>query len=251
MDMGKVLIADADEDYRLLVGELIEATPELSLVGSVGSTAHAMEHLLRQETDLLLVDLLLPGGDGVYLLKMLKELPVKPSVVVNTSFLSPVMASCCGANGVDVLMQKPCEGQLVVERLLSVWEYRQEHMPKLVALENTDHSLHRQITQLMQKVGFSSQYKGYDYLRQVLIAAQEYGHVSRGTLKMIYADAARVCNVSTEGIERAIRTMIKKTSFEENRLGFIPPEDSFTNLEMIAMLTEYLMEKSTDRRKIV
>ena len=249
MNEAKVIIADADEDYRLMMSELVDETPGLTMLGGAGSTAEALELLRTGEADLLLMDILLPGCDGIYLLSQLSAMDIRPSVVVNTSFLSPMMASACSKYAVAAILQKPSSADAVVERLLSVHEYRREQLPR-APRENDDMYIRRRATELLQSVGFSAHYKGYTYLREALVLAMEHDQVTRGTLKIIYTDVARRCGATVSSIEKAIRTMNQNHVSMTMETGLMPPAGGFSNLELIAALHQKMIREMRTKQKI-
>ena len=70
----RVLIADGDEDYRVLMSEYLCAGSGMCLAGSAGTADETVELLQSCRADVLLLDLLLPGRDGIYVLEKLREL---------------------------------------------------------------------------------------------------------------------------------------------------------------------------------
>lgn len=82
MDVRRtVLLADANEEFRALVRKIIDETEEFTVVGSVGDGAEALRLARQEAPDLLLMDVLLPGLDGFGVLKQLRELEDRKSVV--------------------------------------------------------------------------------------------------------------------------------------------------------------------------
>ena len=66
---GRVLLADANEDFRGLLQRAIENTGEFTVVGSVGDGAEALRLIEETKPDLVLADVVLPGMDGFGLLR--------------------------------------------------------------------------------------------------------------------------------------------------------------------------------------
>jgi len=255
MDDIRVLIADGDEDYRFMMAEIMDETQGICVAGEAGTTADALELLSLGGVDVLLLDLLLPGNDGVFLLEKLSRLPDKPAVVVNTSFLSPMLAQGCSKHKVAALLQKPSEADTVLERIRAAAQYRAESRPAMKA-SNTDLLLGREATKLINALGFYAQYKGYFYLRDAVVFACRYGQVNRGTLKMIYADTAHLHGVTAACVERDIRTASKRQYKEtgsqiwKELMGICPPEGGFANMGLISAMTEYIGDRAR-RRKII
>ncbi len=79
----QVLLVDdeslARARLRTLLGDC--RAPTASVAGEAGNAAQAMEMLRRQRFDLLLLDVRMPGADGVALAQALRGLPDPPPVV--------------------------------------------------------------------------------------------------------------------------------------------------------------------------
>ena len=68
-----VLLADANEEFRVLLGKSIEKSEEFTVVGSTGDGTEALRLLEQQEPEIAIIDLVLPGTDGVGLLRHIRE----------------------------------------------------------------------------------------------------------------------------------------------------------------------------------
>ena len=74
MDNRKtVLLADANEEFRTMLREAIEKTDGFKIAGTTGNGAEAMHLLETLHPDLVVMDVVLPGLDGMSLLRQMKE----------------------------------------------------------------------------------------------------------------------------------------------------------------------------------
>ncbi len=65
------------EDHLILrktLIKLLEREPDFKVVGDAGSAAEALEQVVQVEPDLLLVDISLPGTNGIALVEKLRKL---------------------------------------------------------------------------------------------------------------------------------------------------------------------------------
>ena len=67
-----VLLADANEEFRTMVREAIEKTGEFAVVGNVGTGTEVLQLVNQLHPDLVLMDILLPGLDGMSVLRQLR-----------------------------------------------------------------------------------------------------------------------------------------------------------------------------------
>ena len=117
---ARILLADDDPGIRLgLQAMLQRAGHEVLEAGSGRETlALAQEH----HPDLILLDLVMPDGDGLETLPELMELTPTPAVVVLTGFADVRTAVQAMRLGAENLLEKPIEPDVflaVVERALS------------------------------------------------------------------------------------------------------------------------------------
>jgi two-component system, LytTR family, response regulator AlgR len=85
--MIKVLIVDDEELARLRLRGLVNdcAAPKATVVGEAANAAQAIEFLAGQPCDLLLLDIHMPGLDGMQLAAQLRQRPHPPAVVFVTA----------------------------------------------------------------------------------------------------------------------------------------------------------------------
>ena len=61
----KILLADNSEEFRLLLRRTLEETGEFQIVGDTGDGNEAWELIHQTKPDVVVMDLILPGLDGV------------------------------------------------------------------------------------------------------------------------------------------------------------------------------------------
>lgn len=83
----RVLIVDDHAIVREGLRGLIEVEPDMELVGEASSGAEGVEKALALRPDVILMDLLMPGKDGVTAIKEIKAQWDEARVMVLTSFL--------------------------------------------------------------------------------------------------------------------------------------------------------------------
>lgn len=66
----RVLVVDDDFRVAGIHADIVTAAPGFSVVGSARTIAEAREQIVAQQPDLLLVDVYLPDGDGIDLIRL-------------------------------------------------------------------------------------------------------------------------------------------------------------------------------------
>lgn len=84
----RVLLADDEALARARLRALLQdcATPATQVVGEAGNAVQAMEILQREVPDVVLLDIHMPGVDGLTLARNLAALPLPPAVVFVTAY---------------------------------------------------------------------------------------------------------------------------------------------------------------------
>ena len=114
-----VLVVDDQLVFRHVARMLIEATPDFVLLGEATSGEHALAALKELNPDLVLLDVRMPGMDGVETASLLHAAEPEPVVVlvsIEDMGHLPSRAASCGA---AALIRKQDLSPAVLRR---VWE---------------------------------------------------------------------------------------------------------------------------------
>lgn len=82
-----ILLADANEEFRSMLRENIEKSEEFTVVGDTGDGTEALRLINQLQPDLAMIDLVLPGIDGVGILRQLREQSGRTRAVVLLSLI--------------------------------------------------------------------------------------------------------------------------------------------------------------------
>lgn len=83
----KVLVVDDEALARARLRTLLSGckAPGVHAVCEAANAVHAMEHLQHQQFDVLLLDIHMPGADGLALARLLQKLPEAPALIFVTA----------------------------------------------------------------------------------------------------------------------------------------------------------------------
>lgn len=113
-----VLIVDDHASFLRVARSVVQATPGFAVAGTAGSGEESIEATERLRPDLVLMDVNLPGIDGIEATRRLRALSPSPVVVLLSTYDEDsvdVPASQCGA---VTYVAKSAFGP---ERLAAVW----------------------------------------------------------------------------------------------------------------------------------
>ncbi|MGE0080704.1 MAG: two-component system response regulator NarL [Thiohalomonadaceae bacterium] len=119
-----VITIDDHPLFRKGVADLLGMQPGLCLVGEAASGAEGVELAKRVNPDIILLDMNLPGMDGIATLKCLKDADLDARVVMLTVSDSEDNIIAALRGGADGYLLKDMEPEDILERLLLVAEGR-------------------------------------------------------------------------------------------------------------------------------
>jgi DNA-binding NarL/FixJ family response regulator len=82
----RVVLVDDHHILRVSLARLLDAEPDMEVVGTAGDGAAAVDVVVREHPDVVLMDLSMPGMDGVEATRRILEAGSDAKVVVLTSF---------------------------------------------------------------------------------------------------------------------------------------------------------------------
>lgn len=200
----KVIIADGNEEYRSLLTEIVEESGEFQVVGQAGDGQTAVELARQTGAELMLLELVLPGLDGLGVLSKLKEMERPPQVIAMSTFCSQQTVAMAGMLGAAYFMAKPCSEEALLERMRAIVslgeeEEQEDHAPGLESL----------VTSIIHEVGVPAHIKGYQYVREAIMIAVEDMEVINSVTKVLYPEVAKRYGTTPSRVERAIRHAIE------------------------------------------
>ena len=114
----RVVLVDDQQMVRAGFRMVIDSQPDLTVVGEAGDGASAVEVVRSTPADVVLMDVRMPGTDGIEATRQVTELPDAPRVVVLTTFdLDEYVVAAIGAGASGFLLKDaPPEEMLAAVR---------------------------------------------------------------------------------------------------------------------------------------
>ncbi len=200
MDTRKILIADGTDDFREALAEILVGA---HCVRSCRDGQEALSLLHSFRPDILILDLYLPGLDGISLLKAAAADNICPMVLATGRYISEYMSEALAQLGVEYIMVKPCNLRATVDR---VHDLSSRIRPSVISLPDQ----RSRITHILVALGVPANFDGYSYLREsVLMIVQKR---NMAITKELYPSVAALYNTGVNGknVERSIRNAIEK-----------------------------------------
>ncbi len=115
--MVSVLIADDSDLIRDRLKELISEVDGTEVVGETTNGPETLEAMGRLEPDVVILDIRMPGGNGIDALKMIKGEDPSPVVIMLTSYAYRLFRKRCLEAGAEYFFDKAMEFERVADVL--------------------------------------------------------------------------------------------------------------------------------------
>jgi len=194
--MRKVLIADGSEEFRDALADILRGTYVVRVCQEGNQTLQALYNV---KPDILVLDLLLPGLDGISLLQQTAEAGLRPMVLATTGFVNDYVLDCAERLGVGYVMVKPCDVHATAARIADL----HQHL-KPPAVSKPDHRT--VVSNLLLTLSVPTKLKGYACLREAILEAVR--DPAQQVTKELYPKVAKLCDGNAVQVERSIRSAI-------------------------------------------
>ncbi|MWC26781.1 response regulator transcription factor [Paenibacillus sp. MMS18-CY102] len=120
--MIRLLLVDDDPFIRESMQVILGLDPELEVVGTCGDGRSAYEMAMQNEVDVVVMDMRMPGCDGVEGTRLLKSMERPPAVLVLTTFDDDEYIAAAIRNGANGYMLKNVSPSRIVSGIKTIHE---------------------------------------------------------------------------------------------------------------------------------
>jgi two-component system response regulator (stage 0 sporulation protein A) len=245
MNKIKVLLVDDNIALVDMVKQYFSshAVIEVSDVATNGKDGLSL--LESKNYDLVLLDLIMPGMDGIKVLEEVIKKGIITRIIVLTSYNSPEIIRKVSGLGIKYFMLKPFELSDLEEKILE-YSNNEVYNKKTIDLYYSD--LQLSITKLLHELGVPSHIKGYTFIKEGINLIYNDPSLASAITKELYPVIAKKYDTTPSRVERAIRHAIEvswnRANWElmEEIFGYSVDIDKAkaTNSEFIVTLADKL-----------
>lgn len=206
--MSKIRILMIDDNVNLIemVREYFKDHNKIELTIESHDGEDGLNKILNSagNYDVVLLDLIMPVKDGLYVLEELKKRGIEKNIIVETSYNEPKIIRKVSEYGVNYYVLKPFNLSDLEDKILSVFDTQES---KTINLYHSN--LQISITKMLHELGMPSHIKGYQYIREGVIMIYNDPNIIGGITKELYPELAGKFDTTVSRVERAIRHAIE------------------------------------------
>ena len=261
MEKTRILITDDNQEFCDILSKFLSKDDDFQVVGIAKNGLEALDKIVEEEPDILILDIIMPHLDGLGVLERLNKLELEkiPKVVILSAVGQDKITQRAIELGADYYVVKPFDFNTFIKRLKQIIGIesgievikRNEYV-KIPATSsvnaNTTRNLEARITNIIHEIGVPAHIKGYIYLREAIAMIIEDMELLGAVTKELYPSIASKFNTTPSRVERAIRHAIEvawtrgKVDTIDKIFGYTVNTNKGkpTNSEFIAMVADKL-----------
>lgn len=206
--MKNIRILMIDDNVKLIdaVKEYFKDNKEINIVLEAYDGLEGVNLIKEKqdEFDLILLDLIMPKKDGIYVLEEMKKNNIDKKVIVETSYNASEVIREVAEYEVSYFILKPFELDDLEKKIYDVFKKKED---KSIDFYNSN--LQVSISKLLHDLGIPSHIKGYQFLRDAVKMLFEDPNIVGGITKELYPELANKYNTTVSRVERSIRHAVE------------------------------------------
>ncbi len=201
-----LLVVDDNKSLVDMVKEYFSSHAVIEVKDVAYNGRDALTLLSKNKYELVLLDLIMPGMDGIKLLEELQKREISTKIIVLTSYNSPEVIRKVSGLGIKYFMLKPFELADLEDKIL---EYSNSVIDNRRTIDLYYSNLQISIAKLLHELGVPSHIKGYDYLTEAINLIYSDNNYKGAITKELYPTIAKKYNTTASRVERAMRHAIE------------------------------------------
>ena len=204
--MIKVLMIDDNINLVNMVKEYFKSSSDVSVVLSANDGEEGLKLITDHidEYDTILLDLIMPNKDGIYVLNQMKKRGIKKNIIVVTSYNAAETIREVSEYNINYFILKPFDLSDLENRIIDINRRKSSKVKELY-----NNNIQVSITKILHELGIPSHIKGYQYIREGVGIVFEKPETIGGITKELYPELASKFDTTVSRVERAIRHAIE------------------------------------------
>jgi len=111
----RIFIVDDSMPIVVRLTNIISGDENLKVVGIANNATKAIEYISKSKPDVVILDIQMPDGNGIDILKQIKKEKPATVVIILTNYPEPDYKKICAKEGADYFLDKSIEFERVIE----------------------------------------------------------------------------------------------------------------------------------------
>lgn len=254
----RIGIVDDNHEFCQILNDYFVKQKNVEVVFVAKDGLEAIDKIKKYETDVIILDIIMPRLDGFGVLEHLNEcedMTSFPRIIMASAISQDVIIQKAMSLGAEYFMVKPVNLNMLLRRVYQLCNFDNDYIkPKNVQKTNAiretmkAYDLELEITNLIHEIGVPAHIKGYKYLRDGITMVIEDMDLLNAVTKELYPAIAAANKTTASRVERAIRHAIEvawnrgKLETIDDIFGYTVRHDKGkpTNSEFIAIIADKL-----------
>lgn len=200
----KVLVIDNNESLTKDIEKYFSSHEVIEVVACKNDGEEGLSYILNNERniDVIVMDLILPKLDGLFILGELEKRKIKKSIIVTTNFKDERILEEASVYGIDYYMLKPINFMGLEKRIMMIDLNKNNRPTKMFKQEAI-------VTEMLHSLGIPSHIRGYQYIKEGVLILYRNNNIISYITKEVYPEIARKFRTTPTRVERAIRHAIE------------------------------------------
>ncbi len=210
-------IFDDNENFLRAMDLAMRVDEKLEIVCKSTDGRQALDMILSTQPDVVLMDVIMPGMDGLEVLQQLSRLGsrVRSRYIILSAVGVESVVEEAFRLGASYFIKKPFDSHLLIRRIHQC--YGDASGSRIAMLDMKQEEGHTVISPMSQeacvetmlhKIGISPTVKGYQYLKDAIMICVDNREVLSTITKVLYPTVATMNRTTGTRVERAIRHAI-------------------------------------------
>ena len=262
-DKIKIVLADDNKDFCQVLKEYLSNEEDIEILGIAKDGVEALQLVQEKQTDLLVLDVIMPHLDGLGVIEKLNAMNLEkmPKIIVLSAVGQDKITQTAINLGADYYIVKPFDFVIFINRIRELVlnkpvspQVKTKPVAELQMMRTNEApkaatgNIETEITNIIHEIGVPAHIKGYLYLREAIKMVIDNVELLGAVTKELYPSIAKKFNTTPSRVERAIRHAIEvawsrgKVDTINKLFGYTvhTTKGKPTNSEFIAMIADKL-----------
>lgn len=208
MEKIKLLVIDDNVNLVEMIKEYFSQGKSVEVAFTAYDGEEGIELIQKEKDnyDVIVLDLIMPKKDGMYVLEEMKNRGISKNIIVATSYNANEIIREVSEFGVNYFILKPFDLNDLEKRIFEIMNKQKSNNKSIDFHHN---NLQVSITKVLHELGIPSHIKGYQYIREAIGIIFERPETIGGITKELYPELADKFDTTVSRVERAIRHAIE------------------------------------------